>query len=82
MSTKDITIVVTSFKSDKIIRNCLNSIDRQYQVILVENSNNLELKKSVEREFSNVECILTGENFGYGKANKICLDFKSRCYFA
>ena len=73
MSTKDIAIVVTSFKSDKIIRNCLNSIDRQYQVILVENSNNLELKKSVEREFSNVECILTGENFGYGKANNIGL---------
>ena len=65
MSIKDITIVITSFRSDKIIRNCLNSIDRQYQVILVENSNSLELKKSVEREFSNVECILTGENFGY-----------------
>ena len=73
MSIKDITIVITSFRSDKIIRNCLNSIDRQYQVILVENSNNLELKKSVEREFSNVECILTGENFGYGKANNIGL---------
>ena len=45
MSTKDIAIVVTSFKSDKIIRNCLNSIDRQCQVILVENSSDLELKK-------------------------------------
>jgi len=73
MSITDITIVITSFKSDKIIRNCLNSIDRQYQIILVENSNDLELKKSVEREFSNVECILTGENFGYGKANNIGL---------
>ena len=73
MSIKDITIVITSFKSDEIIRNCLNSIDRQYQIILVENSNDLELKKSVEREFSNVECILTGENFGYGKANNIGL---------
>ena len=47
MSTKDITIVITSFKSDKIIRNCLNSIDRQYRVILVENSNDFELKKNV-----------------------------------
>ena len=73
MSITDITIVITSFKSDKIIRNCLNSIDRQYQIILVENSNDLELKKSVEREFSNVECVLTGENFGYGKANNIGL---------
>ena len=73
MSTKDITIVITSFKSDEIIRNCLNSIDRQYRILLVENSNNLELKKSIEREFANVECILTGENFGYGKANNIGL---------
>ena len=73
MSIKDITIVITSFKSDEIIRNCLNSIDRQYQVILVENSNNLELKKNIEREFTNVKCILTGENFGYGKANNIGL---------
>ena len=73
MSIKDITIVITSFKSDEIIRNCLNSIDKQYQVILVENSNNLELKKSIEREFTNVECILTGKNFGYGKANNIGL---------
>ena len=73
MSIKDITIVITSFKSDEIIRNCLNSIDRQYRIILVENSNNLELKKSIEREFTNVECILTGENFGYGKANNIGL---------
>ena len=73
MSIRDITIVITSFKSDEIIRNCLSSIDRQYQVILVENSNNSELKKSIEREFANVECILTGENFGYGKANNIGL---------
>ena len=73
MSIKDITIVITSFKSDEIIRNCLNSIDRQYRIILVENSNNLELKESIEREFTNVECILTGENFGYGKANNIGL---------
>ena len=73
MSIKDITIVITSFKSDKIISNCLNSIDRQYRVILVENSNDFELKKNVEREFSNVECILTGKNFGYGKANNIGL---------
>jgi len=73
MSIKDVTIVITSFKSDEIIKNCLKSINRQYQVILVENSNDFELKKNVEREFSNVECILTGENFGYGKANNIGL---------
>ena len=73
MSIKDITIVITSFKSNEIIRNCLNSIDIECKTIIVENSNDLELKKNVEREFSNVECILTGRNFGYGKANNIGL---------
>ena len=73
MSIKDITIVITSFKSDEIIRSCLNSINRQCQVILVENSNDLEFKKEIEEKFNNVECILTGENFGYGKANNIGL---------
>ena len=73
MSIKDITIVITSFKSNEIIRNCLNSIDKQCKTILVENSSNVEFKKDVEREFGNVECILTGKNFGYGKANNIGL---------
>ena len=73
MSTKDITIVITSFNSDEIIKNCLNSIDDKCKVIIVENSSNLEFKKKVERDFKNVECVLSGANYGYGKANNIGL---------
>ena len=70
---KDITIVITSFKSQNKIRFCLNSINKQCSVINVENSNDQEYKQKIEEEFKNVECILTGENFGYGKANNIGL---------
>ena len=73
MSIKDITVVITSFKSDEKLKNCLNSIDKQCKVIIVENSNNLEFKKNFEQKFNNVECILTGENLGYGKGNNIGL---------
>ena len=52
MSIKDITIVITSFKSDAIIKNCLNSIDRQCQIVLIENSNNLEFKKILKKNLS------------------------------
>ena len=48
MSIKDITVVITSFKSDEKLKNCLNSIDKQCKVIIVENSNNLEFKKNQE----------------------------------
>ena len=73
MSIKDITVVITSFKSEKKIRNCLESIDSECKVINVENSNSYEHKKNVEETFKNVTCILTGENLGYGKANNIGL---------
>ena len=68
---QDITIVITSFKSDKKIISCLKSINRKYRVIIVENSDNNEFKKKIEGEFTNVDCILAGENLGYGKANNI-----------
>ena len=73
MSIQDITVVITSFKSENKIRDCLNSIDKQCKIINVENSDNQDYKTSIEKEFSNVKCILSGENFGYGKGNNIGL---------
>ena len=73
MSIKDITIVIASFKSEKKIKNCLNSIDKQAKVLVIENSNNLSFKENLEKEFSNVECVLAGSNIGYGSANNIGL---------
>ena len=73
MSIKDITIVITSFRSKTKIKKCLKSIDKDCQVINVENSDDNEFKSDIEKEFSNVNCILTGKNLGYGKANNIGL---------
>ena len=73
MSIKDITIVIASFKSEKKIKNCLNSIDKQAKVLVIENSNNSSFKENLEKEFSNVECVLAGANIGYGSANNIGL---------
>jgi GT2 family glycosyltransferase len=73
MSIQDITIVITSFKSDEKIKDCLNSINSKCKVLLIENSNDIEFKSRIENQFTNVECILTGDNLGYGKANNIGL---------
>ena len=45
MSIRDITIIITSFKSEQKIKKCLNSIDKECRVINVEYSNNQEHKK-------------------------------------
>jgi GT2 family glycosyltransferase len=67
------TIIIVTFKSEKVIYKCLSSINNNYPVIIIENSSNKNFKKQIENKFINVKCILAGENLGFGKANNIGL---------
>ena len=73
MESKELTIVIVTFKSDEKIINCLKSISNNTPVIVVENSDNKDFKTKVENIFTNVNCILVGENKGYAIANNIGL---------
>jgi len=73
MESKDLTVVIVTFKSEAIILNCLKSISKEIPVIIVENSSNKTFQNQIENQFSNVNCILTGENKGYSVANNIGL---------
>ena len=73
MSENKITIVITSYKSYKKILSCLKSIDRQYKVIIIENSRDQSFKIKIEKQFTNVECVIAGENLGYAKGNNLGL---------
>jgi N-acetylglucosaminyl-diphospho-decaprenol L-rhamnosyltransferase len=73
MTAEDLTIVITTFKSENKIIDCLNSINPSIRVQIIENSNNSKFKSKVESKFKNVDCYLTNENLGYGKANNIGL---------
>ena len=46
MTENSITIIITSFRSENKIINCLNSISRKYKIIVIENSNNFSIKKN------------------------------------
>ena len=69
MIDDNITIVINTFKSEDKIFNCLDSINAFCKVIIIENSNNIDLKKKLENKYSYVECFLTGENLGYANGN-------------
>ena len=73
MESKELTIVIVTFKSEEKILNCLKSISNEISVLVVENSNNANFKRKIENNFTNVNCILTGENRGYSSANNIGL---------
>ena len=73
MTSKDLTIIIVTFKSDHKIVKCLRTIDSNFRVIIVENSKNYDFKKQIEKQFANVECIIAGENLGYARANNLAL---------
>ena len=73
MELKDLTVVITTFKSDIKVLSCINSLPREIKILIIENSNNQKFKEEIEKTYSQVECILTGENKGYSAANNIGL---------
>jgi N-acetylglucosaminyl-diphospho-decaprenol L-rhamnosyltransferase len=73
MDKNEITIVINAFKSQKKLLKCLESIEPQFKVILIENSEDEYFKKKIEKKFVNLECVVTGENLGYAKGNNLGL---------
>ena len=62
-------IIVTYNTTEKIILDCLNSIQNNIKVLIVENSRNFLHKDKINFKFPNVKIYCTGENLGYGGGN-------------
>ena len=69
ISLDQITFVITTFKSEKVIFDCLSELPSVSPKIIVENSGNNILKINLENKFENLECFVMNQNVGYGKAN-------------
>ena len=74
ISRQTLTIVIVTFKSEKVIDNCIKSISDQIKIIVVDNSNDQNFKDSLEKKYENVECILSSSNLGMGSGNNLGLN--------
>ncbi len=68
---KNITFIIVSFRSSHIIEKCIKSINPKIKIIIVENSNNIQVKDYLENKFLNVKVILAKKNLGYGTGNNL-----------
>ena len=74
-----IVIVTSGIESSLIllrggmIYKNIKDLQNNYQIIIVENSNNINFKRKVEKSHRNIKCYLTGSNLGYARANNIGL---------
>ena len=73
ISKKNLTVIIVSFASNDVIFNCIDSIDNDLNIVVIENSNNLNLKKKLEQTYKNVSCFLNSSNSGMGAGNNFGL---------
>jgi len=71
ISEHNLSIIIVTIKSDKIIHQCINSINQDMPIIIVEQSNNKNFKDELEDKYKNLKCILSGSNLGMGTGNNI-----------
>ncbi len=71
ISRQNLSVVIVTLKSEKVIDKCINSIDQNVPIIIVENSNNQKFKHDLESRYQNLKCILSGSNLGMGAGNNV-----------
>lgn len=88
LSSIDISVVIVSFNTRKILQDCLDSIykhtkDLNFEVVVVENGStdgSLEMLQKYKQKKSNLIVINAGENLGFGKGNNLGVDSSSGKY--
>ena len=65
-----LTINILTFKTDKkILKNCIDSIDKSIPVNIIENSSNFHDKIYFKKIRKNIQIFCSGKNYGYGKGH-------------
>jgi GT2 family glycosyltransferase len=71
ISGQNLSVVIVTLKSEKIIHQCINSINQNIPIIVVEHSDNKNFKVELEQKYKNLKCILSKSNLGMGTGNNI-----------
>ena len=78
--SKSITVVIPSYKSKKRIIKHVKNISKKIKIIIIENSEDKDLKKILEKKNKNVNVILQ-KNIGYGRAINFASKFVKTKFF-
>ena len=76
----EITIIIITYKSEKIIYDFIKKIPSSIKTIIIENSQNYELKKDIEEKYKNISVYLK-ENNGVSSALNYAVDKIKTKYF-
>ena len=63
----EITIIIITYKSEKVINDFIKKIPVSLKTVIIENSQNYVLKKDIEEKYKNISVYLK-ENNGVSSA--------------
>ena len=69
-TSNNLTFVIVTFNSRKVIHDCLNSLPKDFHKLIIENSSDNKLKKELEQNYDKTEVILS-KNIGMGAGNNL-----------
>ena len=70
----NLTVIILTYKTnEKILTDCLNSIDPRVKILIIENSKNDLFKENLKKKYPDLKIILSGRNLGYGGGNNLGL---------
>ena len=76
----NLTVVIVTYKTDeKILTNCIKSINNNVKILIIENSSEFK-SKEIFKSYSNITIHCTGKNLGYGGGNNFGLNFVNTKY--
>lgn len=83
----DVSVIIVSWNTRDILRDCLKSIAEQtrrvtYEIIVVDNASSDDTVEMLERDFPQVKVVENEENLGFSRGNNIGIDRSSGCYMA
>ena len=70
INIENTTFIIVTYKSEKIVHSCIDSLPENSNKIVIENSQNLQLKKDLEVTYKNLKVIIN-ENLGFGASNNL-----------
>ncbi len=77
--TFDVSIVIASFNTRDVLRECLESVEREsaglrVEVLVVDNHSSDGSPQMIEREFPQVRLFRSEVNLGFASANNVALE--------
>ena len=80
ISRQNLSVIIVSYISGEVIHNCIKSIPKDIQIIVVDNSSDERFKFDIEKRYNNIKCILSPENLGMGAGNNLGLKHTNTDY--